>query len=186
MAIYFTLAVDCADNKAAAHDIASRFDGYEMKLCIDGKTERVACTSEAYSASQYWGQKNLKSPSPDWMIVTVTQPIFIGGSRDDLLTQPNLELVRNDLYDRLAGRTGDLQPSTGYRAARFGVESQDFLGDDDWLKTLGRFLLFEKPQRYFEGLILDATLVRNPSLRQHLVEFSPGYLWWDCFPERYY
>ena len=187
MAVYFTLAIDCADNKIAAEQIAQRFSDYQIELSVDGKVEFVECGSESYNARRYWNERERLDPQlPDWNMVCVTQQIGYGSGRQDLMSEENLRAVRNDLYGRMAGTNCDLPAATGFRSAQFGVERQDFLGDEDWLKTLGAFLLTRKPGKYFEGLILSETIVRNPSLRKHLTEFSPGFLWWDCFPDRYY
>lgn len=187
MAVYFTLAVDCADNQSAAEKIAQRFADYQIELAIDGKVESIACRSSAYNSRKYWNERERSDTSlPDWNLVCVVQQIGYGSGRQDLMSEQNLRSVRTDLYGRLAGTNCDLAPAQGFRSAQFGEERQDFLGDEDWLKTLGKFLLYRKPQKYFEGLIVDKQLVHNPSLRGHLSPFSPGYLWWDCFPKKYY
>ena len=187
MAVYFTLAVDCADNQSAADEIATRFSDHEIELNIDGNSELIKCTALSYTARKYWNKaerENLQLPS--WHLACVTQEVYLGGPREDLCSEANLRLIRNNLYDRLAGINTSLAPATGFRAARFGFEAQDSLGGDNWLQWLGQFLLFREPKKYYEGLILQESLVRNPSLRKHLSKFSPGYLWWDCFPKRFY
>ena len=187
MAVFFTLAVDCANNQSAADEIATRFSDHKIELDVGGKAEWIKCTSHSYSARNNWNQAERENlQRPNWQLACVTQEVYLGGPRSDLVSEPNLRLIRDNLYDRLAGVNTSLAPATGFRAARFGVEAQDDLGDDDWLRSLGQFLLFREPQKYYEGLIVQESLIWNPSLRKHLSDFSPGYLWWDCFPDKYY
>lgn len=189
MAVYFTLAVDCGQNEQAAIDVAARFDGFKFNIIADqtDKQETISCTSSAYNCRKYWNEKERENQDlPDWMMACVVQEINQGGKRYDLVTQPNLEAVRKHLYGRMLGEPDGLPPVTGYRSAKFGVESQDFLGDEDWPAQLEKFLTADEPGKYYEGLIFEESLLTNHKLREHLSVFSPGYLWWDCFPKRYF
>lgn len=184
MAVYFTLAVDCNQNEQAAKEISERFQDFAITIpeTIDSSLS-LTCSPDYYRASKYWTDGAEPKDHQDWWLVCVVQPIFLGSIHRDLVNEQNLRSIREQLYGRLRGRPNE--PAVSYRSARFGVESQDFLGDDRWLESLQQFLSNDEPSKYFEGLIVQQSLVENDSLRSHLEEFSPGYVWWNQFPKNY-
>ena len=186
MAVFFTLAIHCGQNDRAANEIAARFHDFTFDIVDDGKKEFIDCDSSAYRARQCWSEPaGSDLELQDWAMVCVNQEVGLGCARTRLVSQSNLQQIRNQLYARLRG-SDNLSPACGFDYAHFGYESQDFLGDDDWPEIIGRFLKVDEPARGFEGIIICEPLVTNPRLRAHLDVFTPGYLWWDCHPEKYY
>lgn len=183
MAVYYTLAIDCDQNEAAAASIAARFNDFECCIPVDDSEVVISCTAEAYRCRRCWG-KNAPQ-QPDWMMITVSQPVYRGGPHADLVSAQNLISIRTALYSRLQGgidRDGTTAwpPAGGFRSAMFGEERQDFLGMYDWPESLERCLSAEKPPQHFEGLIIDESMAINRPIHPHLVPFSPAYLWWDA------
>ena len=171
MAIFYTLAIDCDQDDAVASRIADHFDQFQFSVNADGDETVISCAAEAWRSRRCWGQQ---APQlQDWMMVTITQPVYHGGPRQELVNAETLMEIRNALYARL-------KEQSGYRTAIFGEERQDILGMYDWLESLENFLSADDPLRYFEGLIVEKSLAVNRPIRKHLVEFRQGYLWWNA------
>ena len=178
MAIYFTLAIHCADNTQTAEYLASRFEQLRLEVPDGADVTTIHCTASAYKTS-------LKTVGKQWEMVCVTQPVYFGGPRDDLISNNAFQAIRTQLLGVLRGThadaAGTTEVSAGYMAALFGLEAQETLGESDWLERLETLLKTSDPHRCFNGIVLTNQhfLDSQCELERLLSPFCKGYVWLD-------
>ena len=104
------------------------------------------------------------------------------GETPSVLDEQNMNHVRKELYQHLQR---GLELGHQFRSAFFGVEAQDQIGETDWLEEIKSMNQTSKLRRYMEGLIFNAEVIENESLKIQLERFADGYLWWNA-PSRGY
>lgn len=149
MAVYLTLAIDCGKSHDVAVRIGEHFRGFQIK---PPGVEPVSCDVWIEEKGGFW-------------MVTVW-PVGLGvacpkATRPEITTPEIKRFIEHALHAHLS-------VLTGYRAALFGDEAQDYLE------------LSESPtedELAVVGMIYDESLVTGESLLNSQPTFSAGYKW---------
>lgn len=148
MAVYYTLAIDCGKSRDTADRIAQHFREFELK---PAGAAPVACDIWIAEKRGFW-------------MVTVW-PLGLGhacpkATRPEITTPDVMRFIERELHSRL-------KVMSGYRAALFGHEAQEFLE------------LSEVPtedELAFVGMIYDESLAAGYFFKKQPT-FSTGYRW---------
>lgn len=175
MALLYTQAFDCDQNEVAAKQIASDFDGFKIDLS-EIELGEIYCDITCYRAQKTWGQQLQTDDAQDWWMVSIEFPrLQQPGAEEELHVRSTMLKIRSKIYNKV-------KQTSGYRAAMFGCEAQDDLGDDEWLKRLDKILSGEQPE--FSGLILKQSLTDGRQIEPDVIDFASGYVLYDLKGER--